>query len=158
MKKNQFFSAVFSLFVLSVGAQTSEQNPSIAEVEYKQNTKFAVTAPLRDIAPQYAHITEEELWSKHADTLGPIRRPRPEVVNANALPYGPDPVAQTEMGIGGMRAPLVNINGQSGAFPPDPTGAAGQNHYVQGVNTSYRIYNKDGSTSGLPPSLPLSSL
>jgi hypothetical protein len=158
MKKNQFFSAVFSLFVLSVGAQTSEQNPSIAEVEYKQNTKFAVTAPLRDIAPQFAHITEEELWSKHADTLGPNRRPRPEVVNANALPYGPDPVAQTEMGIGGMRAPLVNINGQSGAFPPDPSGAAGLNHYVQGVNTSYRIYNKDGSTSGLPPSLPLSSL
>lgn len=158
MKKNQILTAVFAVISFSVIAQSNEGNANIAEVEYQQNIKFSVTPPLREIAPQFAHITEEELWSKHADTLGPMKRPRPEVVNANAAPYGPDPVAQTQMGSGTMRAPLVNINGQSGAFPPDPTGAAGLNHYVQGVNTSYRIYNKDGSTSGLPPSLPLSSL
>ena len=28
---------------------------------------------------------------------------------------------------------------------PDPSGAAGPNHYVQAVNTSYRVFNKDGS-------------
>jgi hypothetical protein len=158
MKKNQILSAAFLMISWGAIAQSNDANENIAQAEYQQNIKFAVTPPLRDIAPQFAHITEEQLWSKQADTLGPVRRPRPEVVNYNALPFGPDPVAQTQMGSGNMRAPIVNFNGQGGAFPPDPTGAAGQNHYVQGVNTSYRIYNKDGSTSGLPPSLPLSSL
>jgi len=158
MKKNQILTAVFAVISIGVIAQSNEGGENIAEVEYQQNIKFSVTPPLREIAPQFAHITEEEMWSKHADTLGPLRRPRPEVVNANALPYGQDPVAQTQMGSGTMRAPLTNFNGQGGAFPPDPTGAAGLDHYVQAVNVSYRIYNKDGSTSGLPPSLPLSSL
>jgi len=158
MKKIHLFVFALSFSSMASWAQVSEANQSVAEVEYKQNTKFAITLPLRDLAQNFAHITEEEMWSKHADTLGPQKRPRPEIVNTNSLPVGIDPAAQLHHGTGNLRAPIVNFNGQSGAFPPDPSGAAGPNHYVQAVNTSYRIYNKDGSTSGLPPSLPLSSL
>jgi len=160
MKKNQFIVAAFAFISLGASAQTNADNENLAQVEYQQNIKFNLTPPLKDIGHLYAHITESDLWSKHADTLGPVRRPRPEVVNENALPYGPDPVAQTQKGTGNMRAPLVNINGQGGAFPPDPSGAAGLNHYVQAVNTSYRIYNKDGSAVPGQPigGWPLNSL
>ncbi len=57
-----------------------------------------------------------------------------------------DPVVQKEMGSRKMRAPIVSFNGLSGSgLPPDPTGAAGTDYYVQSVNTSVRVYNKDGS-------------
>ncbi len=158
MKKTTILTAAFACFYIGAWAQSNEQNESIAEVEYQQNVKFAVTPPIRDIAQNFLHLTEDQLWGKHADTLGPHKRPRPEAVNANALPHGMDPVAQLNMGTGNMRAPLSNFNGQGGGFPPDPSGAAGPNHYVQAVNTSYRVYHKDGSTSGLPPALPLNSL
>jgi hypothetical protein len=75
----------------------------------------------------------------------------------DALPVGSDPVAQFEMGTRvPTRAADPNINGMGGAFPPDPTGAAGKDYYVQAVNTSYRIFNKDGSPAF--PALSLSSL
>lgn len=58
----------------------------------------------------------------------------------------PDPLVQSEMGSRQMRAPIVNLAGLSGSgVPPDPSGAAGPNHYVQAVNTSVRVYEKDGS-------------
>lgn len=57
-----------------------------------------------------------------------------------------DPLIQDQMGTREMRAPIVNFNGQSGsAYPPDPSGAAGPNHYVQAVNSSVRVYTKTGS-------------
>ncbi|MGB0933768.1 MAG: T9SS type A sorting domain-containing protein [Lishizhenia sp.] len=45
-----------------------------------------------------------------------------------------------------LSPPIVNFNGLNGSgFPPDPSGAAGPNHYVQAVNTVYRVYDKNGS-------------
>jgi len=45
-----------------------------------------------------------------------------------------------------LNPPLVNFNGLNGSgFPPDPSGAAGPDHYVQAVNTVYRVYDKTGS-------------
>ncbi len=58
----------------------------------------------------------------------------------------PDPIVQSEMGTRTLRAPIVNFLGLSGnGTPPDPSGAAGPNHYVQAVNTTFRVFNKDGS-------------
>lgn len=37
---------------------------------------------------------------------------------------------------------LTNVNG---VLPPDPTGAAGPNHYVQAVNSSFAIYDRAGT-------------
>ena len=56
-----------------------------------------------------------------------------------------DPVVQKVAGTRSGRAPIVNKNGQSGSgLPPDPSGAAGPNHYVQAVNTSVRCYTNTG--------------
>ncbi len=41
----------------------------------------------------------------------------------------------------------TNFNGQvSNSYPPDPTGAAGIEYYVQAINSQYRVYKKDGTT------------
>jgi len=77
-------------------------------------------------------------------------------VNAEALPAGKDPIVQESFGMTPSRAPIKNWDGQTGAFPPDPSGAAGPNHYVQAVNTKYRVYDKNGTA--LTNSLNLSSL
>jgi hypothetical protein len=64
---------------------------------------------------------------------------------------GPDPLVQN--GVGG--APVANLGGVNfdgiiyetggSGFPPDPTGDVGPNHYFQSVNTTFQIFNKDGS-------------
>lgn len=50
----------------------------------------------------------------------------------------------------GMPAPIVNFDGldysQVGAgYPPDTVGDVGTNHYIQAVNTGFRIFNKNGT-------------
>jgi len=65
-----------------------------------------------------------------------------------------DPALQTEGPIyKTSKGPIESFNGLSGGGPPDPSGAAGLDHYVQGKNTSYRVYNKDGSQAGFSNSL-----
>jgi hypothetical protein len=48
-----------------------------------------------------------------------------------------------------MPAPSLNFvgnNNRNGVYPPDTTGEAGPNHYVQWVNLSFKIFNKSGAT------------
>jgi hypothetical protein len=42
-------------------------------------------------------------------------------------------------------SPSFNANFQTGGTPPDTTGAAGPDRYIEGINTSYAIYTKTGS-------------
>ncbi len=56
-------------------------------------------------------------------------------------------VRQTSMGERQQQAPLTNWLGQdgNGTYPPDPSGAAGPDNYVQMVNaTTFKIYSKTG--------------
>ena len=65
-----------------------------------------------------------------------------------------DPALQTEEPIYKASTSLIeSFNGLSGGGPPDPSGAAGLDHYIQAKNTSYKIYNKDGSTAAFAKSL-----
>ena len=42
--------------------------------------------------------------------------------------------------------PERSWEGQTGGFPTDPNGDIGPNHYIQMVNTTFRIYDKDGNS------------
>ena len=62
-----------------------------------------------------------------------------------------DPVVQTKNGERVSRSPQINYQGLSGSgYPPDPSGAAGPNHYVQAVNTVFRVFNKSGQSVAGP--------
>ena len=154
MKRTVLFLSVFACTLYSQ-AQTTSSSTKLEEIEnenitFKYGTFHGVSIPLKDLP-----VAEEknEMAADHA-----IRdeRKRPEAVNPNALPLGKDPILQEHFGTQVNKGAIKNWEGQTGAFPPDPSGAAGPNHYVQAVNTKYRVYDKDGNP--LTQSLNLSSL
>lgn len=136
------------LGISSVFAQTESKS----EVEYREGTFLGVSKPVsewKEIEMDFSKIVAKEGTVKE-------NRKRPEAVNENALPLGNDEITQETFGMKANKAPIVNFDGLSGAFPPDPSGAAGPNHYVQAVNTAFRVYSKTGSP--LTGSMSLSSL
>jgi len=69
------------------------------------------------------------------------------VTNPNPKPYGSDPVWQKTEANNYNKAPIQNWEGMTSPFfPPDPSGAVGPNHYVQMINTSYQVFDKEGNS------------
>ncbi len=68
--------------------------------------------------------------------------------------YGNDQnTIQKQMGSRMMVPTLSSFAGQNGGgYPPDPSGAAGPNHYVQAVNaTPFKVYNKSNGAQLMAP-------
>ena len=70
---------------------------------------------------------------------------------------GSDPIAQLSAerapGLITLSAPIVNSNGMGGAFPNDTVGDVGPNHYVQAINASFQVFDKDADNNGQLASL-----
>jgi uncharacterized repeat protein (TIGR01451 family) len=74
-----------------------------------------------------------------------------------------DPAAQLgdEQGLGEraalapatIGAPLVQWNGMGGSNPNDTTGDVGPNHFVQAINSQFRVYDKQGNSLEGPTGL-----
>ena len=61
-----------------------------------------------------------------------------------------DGALQKRFGGGSMPVPIVSFNGVSnrnGLLPPDTNGDIGPNHYLQIVNVSFAVYNRDGTVA-----------
>ena len=112
-------------------------------------SKFWITPELRTIKP-FEEIVHE---GDRAKIIGNNLR-RYKHVNPNALPKGNDPVWQQQKGGSFNKAPIQNWQGTNfNAFPPDPSGAVGPNHYVHMVNSTYTVYDKTGTSLGGPYTL-----
>jgi hypothetical protein len=136
MKQLYAFTLGFLLFGFNA---FSQQSPN--EWEVSTAIEFRISPPLRDLPT----IGESEPKSKK-EMEDRARRTPPLKLNPDALPIGVDPAIQVEGSSRSMFPPIVNWQGQSPqGVPPDPSGAAGPNHYVQAVNTTFRVYNKTGS-------------
>lgn len=139
--------SIFLLLPFFLSAQESNVTATTA-------SNFSISPPLKDILePVYPTVKPKVVKNK-------MRRHKH--VNKDALPYGNDVIWQKEAGQRVNRAPDVNFDGvNSSAFPPDPSGAVGPNHYVQMTNSGYRVYDKTGtpliSTSSLASLWPGSS-
>lgn len=145
---------ILSILTISLFATSSNAQADVSEkpAEVVQGNFLGISIAVRDLEP-----VDENQVDTHSEGDVKSNRKRPEAVNPNALPLdGVDPIRQETFGTRLNRAPLVNFNGNSGAFPPDPSGAAGPDHYVQAVNTRYRVYDKTGSP--MTSSMNLSSL
>jgi hypothetical protein len=133
----------FCLFLsLGLFAQTAQDDGTV-EVFYA--TDFKITPPLRDMMDAPADIVGEDLAPKPESRDREHRFPYMYFdTNPEALPLeGEDPALQREMGTKMLLSPILNFLGQNGnGTPPDPTGSAGLNHYVQAVNCAYRVYDK----------------
>ena len=134
----------FALIVLSFPFSLISQDKSISPSLIITGLYHGETPPLRDI-PALTNAEWQILVEKaERKMLNPKLRTRSYPFAETALPKGPDPVWQQEMGAGReSRGPIVNFNGQdSPYFPPDANGTAGPNHYMQTINSVYAIYNK----------------
>ena len=123
-----------------MSSKSVETNNYGQQVTTFQPSSFIHTIPARDL-PQ----VEEGDVSSQAKVKIRNNFERDGYLEAqNALEN--DPVVQNIAGTKSGIAPIVNMNGQSGSgLPPDPTGAASANYYVQGVNTSIRCYTSSGN-------------
>lgn len=115
---------------------------------HSYNASFHKTAPIRSLIGTESGIDQKAFEDAIAKDG---KKTNSEGIEDIGIPEngGIDPVLQTEGPLYKTSTSLKeNFNGLSGAFPPDPSGAAGPDYYVQAVNSSYRVYEKDGSTSG----------
>ena len=109
------------------------------------------TIPLRE----YALLQNDEKRKYDVPYIVPNESRTPfEYVDTNTV----IPDLQTEDGSIVTRAIEQNFIGASaseggGGFPPDPTGAAGPNHYVHSVNSFVKIFDKTGNLEVGPVSL-----
>ena len=70
---------------------------------------------------------------------------------------GPDPVLDAGGGGGEapseLTAPIVQFAGQTGGGPPDTVGDVGPNHYVQMINSTFQIWDKQGTSLAGPTAI-----
>ncbi|TND09087.1 MAG: hypothetical protein FD123_1490 [Bacteroidetes bacterium] len=165
MKKQLLFAFGISVSVLAIGQiqyDVEIPTPDGGSVMMIKPKNFSVTRPIRDLDALYEAVEKseaEQLAEAQAKEPSNKRERRTHAMtNPNALPQGDDPLAASSYNpIHTAAPPIANWQAQSGSgYPPDPSGAAGPNHYVQAVNTTYRVYNKTGT--GLTGTLNLSSM
>jgi len=148
------FSLVFALslspFLFTIGPFNTSQtaldiapNPGIqGPLVVQGSAPYEFNGDLRDLPKtDESDSPNPPPYFKHT----PVTEPKgasPEIVN------WVDPVAQINMGNGQMPPPIMNFPGMSytlggSGWPPDTNGDVGPDHYIQTVNTSIAIYNKN---------------
>jgi len=148
MKFKKLLFVSFLLF--GIGAYAQQTFPPD---EVIIGTFIGKTIPLREYAIQEENHDQS---IKEIKVVSNRSRYNPQV-NANALPNGIDQNVQRNLGEIQTRAIEQNFIGasssESGFTPPDPTGAAGPNHYVHSVNSIVKIFSKTGTLLVGPVSL-----
>jgi hypothetical protein len=118
-------------------------------------TYLGLTPPLRDLEAISEKEYREMVIKAEEKLLNPKLRYRSYPYAETALPKGPDPVWQRETT--STRAPgtlLLNVAGQTSPYlPSDCNGTMGPNHYMQTINTTYAIYNRQGAIVAGPTNL-----
>ena len=149
MKLRLLFALILGLIMVQVDAQNTQRASSVAYGQFLRKTM-----PLRDfptVTPQEYRINEITIIENNLRAN--------EKVNQQAYPQdGIDPLRQRDFG-GIARMPIeenfdgLNNNEGGGFTPPDPSGAAGPNHYLNAVNVAIKIFDKQGNTLAGPTML-----
>lgn len=152
-----------SFFNWAADAGETTVNPiEPGKTQLQPTLKAKVSAPLKDIAPKL----NESGHKKHF--AYPLRRRSilPDVnssLSLNGTPATPTALQQKKVVINPAPAPLQSFSGISSAdntdvfsssgYPSDPNGDVGPSHYVQMVNSLFRVYNKQGNPLSQPTAL-----
>lgn len=122
-------------------------DPAHKPFETGRSVKNDISGKLRDIpvgdAPQWT--VPKEMPEPKGEDSAKKSAPLPQVA---------DPVVQNKFGpntFAALAAPspaknFAGLTNRNGVYPPDPTGDVGPNHYVQMVNSSIQIFDKNGNT------------
>ena len=149
MKLRLLFALILGFIMVQVDAQNTQRASSVAYGQFVRKTM-----PLRD----FPTVTPHE-YRVNEITIVENNLRANEKVNQQAYPQdGVDPLRQRDFG-GIARMPIEEnfdglTNNEGGGFtPPDPTGAAGPNHYLNAVNVAIKIFDKQGNTLAGPTML-----
>lgn len=149
MKLRLLFALILGFIMVQVDAQNTQRASSVAYGQFVRKTM-----PLRD----FPTVTPHEYRVNEITIIENNLRAN-EKVNQQAYPQdGVDPLRQRDFG-GIARMPIEEnfdglTNNEGGGFtPPDPTGAAGPNHYLNAVNVAIKIFDKQGNTLAGPTML-----
>lgn len=157
-------NAIIVCFLLFFAAATAQEKKEKATVVLTPTLVYKTPA-VRDIPT----MKPEELKGKDkvkGERMGPKRlsllEKKPPRPGALPLPGNPDPAAE-------KRSRVVNSatdgriqnraliddweGGDPQSSPPDPSGAVGPNHYVQGTNVEFNFYDRDGNLLSGPIAL-----
>ncbi len=123
-------------------AQTEVHNANGSH--YKQCVRFAETEPLWKIAqenPGYEHFASPKLSSDDDSHT------RPGQASIDPSAAVPDGALQKEAGTVANNGPTLAFDGAKGQgyVPLDPNGMIGSNYYVQTINSTYAVWNKNGT-------------
>ncbi len=145
MKKTSLLAGIFLLNI----SFAQQQIP--IKINYVKCASFSITKPLSEMQAndEIFEDAKKESDKKEIKQRKTLHAP----VNKKAISVGEDPARQSYMGNKALTGPIANWQGQSGSgYPPDPSGAGGLNHYLQAVNTVYKVYTKTGGavTGGGP--------
>lgn len=134
--------ASLSIFAFSaISAQAVKDD----KVQVIFPTSFSISKPLSELYE--TELSEDENIDSLKESEDRLNRiPQKFLYTAeDDAQYGNDPSSiQHTNGTRQMAGPLTNWAGQTGGgCPPDPSGAAGPNHYIQAVNASpFKVFNK----------------
>ncbi|CAL2059600.1 GEVED domain-containing protein [Tenacibaculum sp. 190524A05c] len=150
--KKLFYLCLFALITNVYGQKDDSNQPQKAVWKGKLDYRFvpSIKEQLQNKSFIPATINKDNFYGKDKRAKGN------KVVPGKGLPVGLDPLLNTQ-----SRAPQKRIKSTSLTFettnststPSDPTGAVGRDYYIASWNTSFRIFNKDGT-----PATPAASL
>lgn len=132
---------ILSVFFISI-ISFAQNSPNVVS----QGTYLGKTIPLRDFA-----TVEAREYKINELRIVPNNLRANEKLDATGLPLsGVDPIRQNAEGRYSPSYSIEqNFDGisitEGGAVPPDPSGAAGPNHYINAVNTALKIFDKSGN-------------
>jgi len=144
MKSFVYSSIVVVVLLLCYPSFSKGQEKSVNPAFIGHGVFLGETPALRDLPPmteeEYIRMAEKAKQKLNNEDLEYRSYPYAET----ALPKGPDEAWQRSMGTHNLpKAPIVNFSGQTSSYyPSDCNGTAGPNYYMQTINCSYAIYNK----------------
>jgi PKD repeat protein len=123
-----------------ITAQDQPASPTLV----RTGIYHGLSAPLKELPVLTAEEFQQLVIKGEQKVLNKKLKERHYPYASTALPKGPDPAWQQEMGkMLGPKAPVMNFSGQTSPYyPPDANGSVGPTHYMQTINTVYTIYNK----------------
>lgn len=146
----KYFYLFICLIICSLYSGAQNDKPDFSKKVIRNVSSFGKTGALRD-------VVEKPVKRKKKNHIVANKLRRFKYTNIDALPLKKDPVLQSAI----LKTPALSpTNSWDGidystqaATPPDPSGAAGKNYYVQMVNSAMQIYNKTGTSLWGPTSL-----
>jgi hypothetical protein len=148
--KRLLYISIFA-FVFSNTYAQAKKDENKSHVIYP--VSFRETKPLSELMKENPENVNDSKETKEADDRE-FRKAYVGPVNPKAV-LTEDPIVQKEVSATSTITVIQNFAGsvEAGMDPPDPTGSVGTNHYVQGFNSQYSVFNKTGTKLAGPTSL-----